>query len=379
MRPSVLLVAGDPSGDHHAARLLRELRSRRPELDCWGYGGQELAAAGLRLAGDLVSLSAIGLVDVLPNYRRGRRLLDEALATVTARPPQLAVLVDCGAFNLRLAPLLRRLGVPVLGYIPPGCWSGSRRRAAAVAACYDAVATPFPQPLAAYAELGLPARLVGHPLAEEYADLPPLPPTFDGPPTLALLPGSRRQELLHLLSPLLRSAAALQRELPGLRVVVSRAPSAPRELFDRQLAAAGVAVEVVAGACAALRGATAAIVKSGTVTLEALLLGVPAVAVYRASWLAVAVGALYYWPRPKYWAMPNLLADDLVMPQFFQHQVTPARLLPVLRPWLADTPQRAAQVARLAQTAQLLGGGQPTAETADLALALLDRRPLPVP
>ena len=222
----ILLVAGDPSGDHHAAALAAELLAQRPDTLLYGYGGPQMAAAGVRLDADLVHLSAIGLVDVLPNVLAGRRLLRQLTAATTAQPPDAAVLVDCGAFNLPLARHLKALGVPVLGYFPPGCWSGSAKRARKVAAAYTAVATPFPQPLAAYRQLGLPHELVGHPLVDELA---PLAAARAGlpldPPTLALLPGSRAQEIRYLLPPMLAAAGVLRQTWPTLRVVVSRAPS----------------------------------------------------------------------------------------------------------------------------------------------------------
>ncbi len=372
MAERILMVAGDPSGDHQAARLAVELRRRRPGVELYGCGGPQMAAAGVRVTGDLVSLSAIGAADALPSLVKGRRLLRELIAAATATPPTAAVLVDCGAFNLPLARALKPLGVPVLGYFPPGSWSGSRKRARSVAEAYTTVATPFPQPMAAYAELGLPAQMVGHPLVEELAPVvaeraaAPL-----DPPVLALLPGSRRQEIRHILAPMLGAAARLQAELPDLRVIVSRAASAPADLFERVAARSSARFEVVEGSLDALRPATAALVKSGTITLEATLLGVPQVVVYRGSHLAYLVASVYYWPRPKYWAMPNILAQDLVVPQLFQYRVHPQRLAAEVRPLLSDTPQRRTMVARLTETAARLAGGDTVERVADMLLALL--------
>lgn len=370
----VLITAGDPSGDHQAARLATELFRRDPSLELFGLGGAELRAAGVRVDDDLVALSAIGLWDVLFSYLPAKAMSRRLERRLAADPPDAAVLVDCGGFNLPTAKFLKGLGVPVLGYFPPGSWSGSKRRASAVAAVYDAVAAPFPQPLQAYAELGLRAELVGHPLVEELAPLASDRSEIPGdPPVLGLLPGSRKSEIRYILPPLLDAARLLRQQHPGLRVLVSRAPSVPRALFDRIVRASGVEVSVVDGTREVLRDATAVLVKSGTVTLEASLLSVPMVVVYRTAWIAVLIAALYYWPRPKYWAMPNILANDEVVPQLFQMWCAPSRLARAATPLLTDTPQRRAMIQGLATATASLRGGDAVTRTADLLDELLNR------
>jgi lipid-A-disaccharide synthase len=368
----VLIVAGDPSGDHEAARLAAELHRRAPGLELYGYGGTEMRAAGVRIDYELVRLSAIGFVDCLPKVPAAYVMLRRLIAEVRRDPPDVAVLVDCGGFNLPLGRALKALGVPVLGYFQPGSWSGSRKRAVGVSRSYSAVATPFPQALPRYAELGFPATLVGHPLSDELA---PAREARQGmaldPPVLALLPGSRAQEVRHILPPMLDAAKLLRADFPGMRVVVSLAPSAPRTLFDRVVKRSGVGVEVVAGSLEAMRGATAAVVKAGTVALEATLLELPMVCVYRASVLAYLVASLYYWPRPKFWAMPNILNGEFTVPQRFQFRVNGVQLATAVRPLLSDTEERRTLIAGLVEATAKLGGGGATARTAELVLAML--------
>lgn len=371
--PSILITAGDPSGDHQAARLITALRARRPDLEFWGPAGPACEQAGARVTANLARLSAIGAFDVLPHLPEARRILLDTQQQATAAPPDLAVLVDCGAFNLRLAPHLKALGVPRLGYFPPGSWSGSLRRAEAVAQAYSAVATPFPQALDAYAKLGLPATLVGHPLVDELADLAaarrevPL-----DPPVIALLPGSRGHEIRQMLRPMLEAARILRAAWPHLRAVVSRAPTAPAKLFDQLLAEAGLEVEVVAGSRAAMAQATAGLIKSGTVTLEAALLGLPHVCLYRVSLLAYVVAWTYVWPKPEFWAMPNVLLGRMAVPQRFQFKVTGPELARTLAPLLTDSPERRQQAADLAEAVERLGGPGATERAADVVLAMLD-------
>lgn len=395
----ILLSAGDPSGDYQTANLARELLRREPDLQLYGPGGQLMAEAGVAVDGDLVSLSSIGAWDLLRSLFAGRRLLRDWLARVAADPPDAAVLVDCGIFNLPLGRALRAAGVPVLGYFPPGSWTGSAKRAAKVAEAYDAVATPFPKPIPHYQRIGLRHELVGHPLVDELA---PLAATreagaLDGPPTLALLPGSRRQEIRWILPYFLAAAKRLRAERPELRVVLSRAATAPGPLFDAILRDSGVEVEVVDGAREALLQATAALVKSGTVALEALLLHVPQVVAYRVNPLAFLIASIYVWPRPKHISMTNILADqgtitpgerppgmqwcgdtsarqgDRVVPELLQYSVNATVLAKAVRPYLSDTPERRAMLDKLRVTAGLIDGGGAVSRTADLLFELLDR------
>jgi lipid-A-disaccharide synthase len=374
MPPRILMIAGDPSGDHQAARLAREILRREPDAELYGYGGPEMREAGVRIDFELTALSAIGLFDVLPKVPRGMLAHARLRRALRAHPPDAAVLIDAGAFCLPTAKVLQGLGVPVLGYFPPGSWSGSRKRARKVAACYTAVATPFPQPIPAYREFGLEHELVGHPLVEELAPLlEARSPAVAEPPTLALLPGSRAQEIRHILPPMLGAAGILRQCQPELRVVVSRAPSVPTALFDAVVRRSGVAVEVAEGSRETLASATAAIVKSGTVALEATLLEVPMAVVYKISVAAYLVASLYYFPRPRLWAMANIVAGELIVPQLFQFKCTPALLSAELAPLMSDTPARRRMIDRLRQARESLAGGDAPAKTADLLFRLLSR------
>ncbi len=394
----ILLCAGDPSGDYQTANLSRELMRREPDLRLYGPGGKLMAAAGVAVDGDLVALSSIGAWDLLRSLFAGRRMLRDWLARVAAEPPDAAVLVDCGIFNLPLGRALKYLGVPVLGYFPPGSWSGSAKRAAKVAEAYSAVATPFPKPLPNYQRLGLRYELVGHPLVDELAPLAAEREAraLDGPPTLALLPGSRRQEIKWILPHFLAAAKRLRDELPELRVVLSRAAAAPGPLFEAVVTDSGLEVEVVDGARTALMQSTAALVKSGTVALEALLLHVPQVVAYRVHPLAFLVASIYVWPRPRHIAMANLLAEqetgpsrewrpgmqwcgdtsdrqgDRVVTELLQYSVNAKVLAKAVRPYLSETPERQAALAGLRRTAELIDGGGAVGKTADLLFELLD-------
>lgn len=368
----ILIVAGDHSGDANAAELALELRRRRPEVLVYGYGGAAMRGAGVEVSFDLPALSAVGLWDVLPKVLPARTAHRRLCAELAAAPPDAAVLLDCGAFNLPLGRRLKELGVPVLGYFPPGSWSGSARRAADVMAAYDAVATPFPQAMAVYQAAGFRAEHVGHPGVEAIRERWPDGAARLEPTTLALLPGSRPPEVRYMLPAMLAAAHIVRGELPELRVRVSRAASQPAGWLERLIARSGVPAELVTGR-AALEGATAAMVKSGTITLEAAAMRVPLICLYRASLATATVAAVYYWPRPKYWAMPNVLAQAPVVPQLLQWQAHPRRLAAEVLPLLRDTPERRTMIEALDRVTAPLAGRRAVVRTADLLDELLSR------
>ncbi|HIE50776.1 MAG TPA: lipid-A-disaccharide synthase [Armatimonadetes bacterium] len=368
----VLIVAGDPSGDCHGALLVRAVRQQAPEVKWEGAGGTHLKAAGVHLLAHSTALAAIGLLDALCHVPPALRLLRCLQRQVRQHPPDLAVLIDFGAFNLRFGRWLRGQGVPVLCYFPPGSWTNSRRRAADVAAIADKIATPFPKCLPAYEALGAEVVFVGHPLVDQlqpWAER--VQPAPAEAPKIALLPGSRPEEVKHHLPVLLGAAARLRAEFPSAQFVVSVAPHLAAEQVQRFLARVEGPVETVVGSAAALAGATLGLVKSGTVTLEAALLGVPMVVFYRVAWANYLLGWLTYWPRPKYIAMPNILADAPLVPELVQGAATPTRLAAEAGALLRHATRREAMRQALREAVAALGPPGATARAAKVVLEML--------
>jgi len=371
----ILLVAGDPSGDRHGAMLVEELRRRAPHLRFWGYGGPHLRQAGVRLREETTRFSGMGLFDVLLHIPGalavGRRLIHAASRT----PPDLAILIDFGSFNLRAAPRLRKLNVPVLYYFPPGSWSSSLQRARSVVASADWIITPFPQALPAYQALGAKVAFVGHPLVDHLAPRADLAQPSEEAPLIALLPGSRRTEIRLLLPVLLRTAERLARSLPAVRFALARAATVPASLIESHLARCPVPVEVFTDPADALQHASLALVTSGTVTLEAALLGVPMIVVYRVSTANYWYYRWFYRPKPEFFAMPNILAGERIVPELQQYEVTPQRLTEEALALLRHTPRREAMRARLRRAMQPLGEPGATARAAQVVLEVLNQTP----
>ena len=346
----LLMVAVEASGDLHGAAVLRELRALRPDLRAFGAGGPKMRAEGLEALVRAEDLSVMGIAEVLPALPRLLEAMDTLRDAARDRKPAAALLIDSPDFNLRLAKQLRRLQVPVAYFIGPSVWAWRSYRVKQIARDVARMLVILPFEAAFYARHGVVARYVGNPLADDLHALPAagLDPRAAARcaifgsdagslPVLALLPGSRLQEIHRLWPRMLAAARALQGKIPGLRLVVPIAATLDRALF-------GYApdVQFVDSAPQALAAADAAIVASGTATLEAALAGTPQVVVYRTSWLSWLVGRMLI--RVRFISLPNLLAGRALVTELLQSDCTPERIALAIAPLLSDTPARNAQI-----------------------------------
>ena len=376
MTRSVLVIAGEVSGDQRAAELVRAAHAREPGLQFWGIGGDELRAAGMEILYDTHAMAVMGLGEVLRRYGFFRRVFADLVARARERRPDAVLLVDYPGFNLRFAAEMRKLDIKVLYYICPQVWAWHRARIPHMARLVNRLIAIFPFEPQVFAGTGLRVDFVGHPLvdaaqAARAATVQALP--WPGAVHMALLPGSRRQEVDRILPVLWAAAARLERAVPGAGFLIA-APSADvAALVRRRLAAltGGPArCELVVGATrAVLRQARAALVASGTATLETALMGCPMLVVYKTSPLTYFFGRLLI--RVAHIGMVNLIAGRTVCPEFIQRAATPAALAAALAPLLGDTPERAAQLAGLREVAVRLGPPGAAARAADIVLAEL--------
>lgn len=369
----ILVLAGEASGDHHAARVVAVLRRMAPDLEFVGLGGPDLQAEGVELLAGLDQLAVMGFAEVIRHLaffwkleRRVRRLLaDGSIALVLA--------VDYPGFNLRMTRSARELGIPVLYYIAPQVWAWKAHRAAQLArdAEHIAVILPFEPPI--FREEGGAVSFVGHPLMETPV---PSPSDLDAlrrelgvaadTPLLALLPGSRGQELDRHLDLFVEAAGLVAARHPGLRPVLAAAPGVP---LDR-LRATGLPVTTRTRAL--LRTARAALVKSGTSTLEAAVAGVPFVMAYRTSPLTYRLARRLV--RVPHIALANLVAGERVVPEYLQDDATSDALAAALDPLLEEGgAARAAMAAGLERVRDALGRPGAADRVARTALEILER------
>jgi lipid-A-disaccharide synthase len=365
------MIAGEPSGDHHAAALARELRSRRPDLRLIGTGGPHMQDAGVELLAGLEELSVMGFVEVLPRVPYFRRLAARLHRIMDEDPPALVVLIDYPGFNLRMARSAHDRGIPVLYYIAPQVWAWKQRRARTMAEITDRVAVILPFEPDFLGRFGVKATYVGHPLIDRDDDVPDRS-TFlaeHGLPTdrplLAMLPGSRQQELRRHLEPFRAIAARVVESRPDVLPVFSRAASLHAGPFH------DLGFPVVGDTRALQRHATAALVKSGTSTLETALEGTPFAIGYRTSPMTAAIARRLV--KTDHIGLPNLIAGERVAPEFFQDALTPDEVAPVLLDLLDEESEaRIRQRAGLLRVRERLGDPGAAARVAEIAEGLLD-------
>ncbi len=359
----VMIVAGEVSGDQHAARLVRDLRARRGDVEFFGIGGDSLRREGVRTVVDAREMAVVGFFEVLARYPFFRRVFKKMAALLASEKPDALLLVDYPGFNLRLAAKAHEMGIPVLYYVSPQVWAWHRSRIPKMAKILDLLMVIFPFETEVFRGTGLKTVFVGHPLVESVkrtlsAPAPELPWPAGGK-RVAILPGSRRQEIQRVLPPMLDAARELRRRDPATAFLIPAAGEEIRVLIEAQLAdrpaEERTSIAVVTGQMReAARQARAAMVCSGTATVETALLKCPMIVVYRTA-------ALTYWfgkrvIRVPWLGMVNLIAHRTLCPEFIQGGASAGAMADALEPLIADTPARQAQLDGLAEVAKALEG-----------------------
>ena len=351
--PHIAIVAGEASGDILGAELIHALRARIPGVRFSGMAGPAMLAAGCDALANIEQLSVMGLVEVLRAYPRLRRLRTELGTVLLAQRPDVFVGIDVPDFNLGLARRLKQAGVPTVHYVCPQAWAWRPGRARRLGTAVDRLLALLPFEPAFFTGHGVDCRFVGHPLA----DILPLDPDravaraalgiAPGLTLVAVLPGSRGQEIDRLGPPFALGVAALQRERGALAVIACAAHASQVERLRRAIstAAPGLAVDYCHGqARQLLSAADVALVASGTATLEALLCRAPMVVGYRLAPLSYhIIRPMIAIPRI---ALPNILAADSLVPELIQNALTPCAISAALAAWLDDAPRRERYVAR---------------------------------
>jgi len=362
MSRTVLVVAGEASGDQNAAALVQAALARNPDLRFFGIGGDHLRSRGMEILFDSADLSVFGLPSVLRRlpYFRGvfRRMVREA----RERRPDAALLVDYGGFNLRFAARLKSLGIKVIYYVCPQVWASRRERIRKLARCVDRLMVIFPFEPALFAGTGLRVDFVGHPLVDALGRTSPGPPTvlpWKSARRVALLPGSRTQEIDHIFPVMWKAAVLLAAREPEASFLVAAASSPLAVRIRAHIDAIGerpARYDVVTGQTREiLRQASAAWVASGTATVEAALMGCPMAVVYKTNWPFYLMARCLV--RIPYIGMVNVIAGREICPEFIQQRATPARLAGALHPLLEDGPARREMRAGLEEVRSALGRG----------------------
>lgn len=372
----ILIVAGESSGDLHAAGVVAELRRRIPDLTIEGIGGDRMRQAGVRLHAHTDDLAVVGLVEVAARLPAIWRAYRSMIRCLRHRRPDLVILVDFPDFNLRLARRAFRFGIPVVYFISPQVWAWRAGRIRSIAKYVRRLLVIFPFEEGFYRDRGIEALYVGHPLLDRLASSPSMEEArrrleLEGAaPVLGLLPGSRAGELTRHLPILLRSAKQLMTEQSDLRVVIAAADGLPLDLIGSFLTREAVLARVVQGRTYEVMAASdLLLVASGTATIEAAIIGTPMVIVYRLAFLSWLLGRLLI--RVPYIGMVNLVAGRRVAPELIQFHATPERIAGEARRLLLSAEQRRQMRRELQQMRDRLGPPGAVCRTVDAILECL--------
>jgi lipid-A-disaccharide synthase len=326
----VLMMAGEVSGDYQGSFLARALREQRPDVELFGTGGAHMRGAGVELRHEMAHLSSVGFLEPVRHVFPLKSIYRDMTRLVRSERPDLAVLIDNPGFNLAVGKVLKSLGVPVVFYFPPQIWVGPFLFARTVARISRVVISAFPREAEIYrSRYGANAVSYGHPLLDIVKTGPDpdealrrsgLDPSR---PVMALMPGSRAQEIKELGAPMLQAAKIIAQRQPAMQFILPLAAGhvrAPVEAVLRESGMTGQVTLIEGDSYTCLSRCEVVLACSGTATLELALLQVPMVVAYRldplSHWLARRLSLT------PYVAMPNVLLNDWVVPEIIQHRLT---------------------------------------------------------
>jgi lipid-A-disaccharide synthase len=357
----IMISCGEASGDMYAGALARDLRSLEPDAEIFGFGGRRLQQAGGRLVGDYAPFTVTGLTEAVRVAPRSFAMLRRLVDAARELRPHVFVAIDFPDFNFRLMAALRRLGVPIVYYVSPQLWAWRPGRMDTMRSHVDRVLVifPFEEPL--YRNAGIDVRFVGHPLVDlaragqgrgPFLTERGLDPEA---PTVALLPGSRRNEVERIVPIVSDALHIIRAQVPGAQFVVACAPGIPDPMFarlvsdpaERRVVLVRDRTDDVLSAC------DLAITASGTATMQCVIHEKPMVVVYRVSPLTYRLGRPFV--QVDTFAMPNLLAGRRIVPELIQQEFTPERTAEEALAVLTDQDRRAQVCEALAEVRQLLG------------------------
>jgi lipid-A-disaccharide synthase len=368
---SIMFVAGDPSGDEHAAAVIERLRELLPDVRLSGIGGPCMKEAGFESLLPFEPFNRMGIMEVLlhlPFFLGAKSLLVKQLETLR---PDVLVCVDYPGFNIPLMKAAARLCIPVVWYIVPQVWAWKKKRAEVLGKNASFIAVVFPFEVSYFSPYPAPVEFVGHPLVEllerQASDTRPGAKRKETGQILALVPGSRPQEILRMLPAMIDAAIILKQEFADLRVTLSKARGLSLELFEQHInrfqRQFPGSIEVSGEPLFTLLDkADCAIVTSGTATLQTALSGVPLVVAYKTS--AVTYSLFKSMVKLPYIGLPNIVAGEQIVPECIQNDATGVKLAAEAKRFLGSKRLSDTTRERLSALRAKLGGKKPSVEVA---------------
>ena len=327
----IFLSAGEASGDVHGASLAEEIKKISPQVELFGLGGEEMSAAGVRLVRNYKDYNVMGVAEVIKNLPRIFKLLDDLTEIIRVEKPDLLVLIDYPDFNWRLAKRVKKLGVKILSYIPPSAWAWRKGRAKTCSEIADEFIAIFPFELPVYQKAGAKISFLGNPLVDTVQPELSIEESrkffqvSENENAVLLMPGSRRQEIKLLLPEMLKAAEILSAKKNSIKFFLPVANGVDEAEIQRQISNSKTEINLVKNhRYDLMQIADAAIATSGTVVLEAALLNLPCVVLYKMAKLNYFIGKLLV--HIENFSLPNILAGKKIQPELLQDEVQPKKI-----------------------------------------------------
>lgn len=373
---TIMIVAGEASGDMHGAHLINQMLKRDPTLKFYGIGGNKMKAAGVELLADASEMAVVGLTEVLSKLRQILKIMAAMKRSMDERRPDLVILIDYPDFNLPLAKAARKRGIKVFYYISPQVWAWRKGRIRQIKKTVTRMAVILPFEVETYRQGGFSVDYVGHPLLDM------VKPHYSGQElrekfglaadkiTVAILPGSRMSELEKLMPELLSAAEILKKEIREIQFVLPLADTLEESRVSEMMSGCPVNIMVISGqtydvvSCADL-----ALVASGTATLETALLKVPMVIVYKISLLSYVIGRLIV--NVQNIGLVNIIAGRTIVPELVQHDANGPRIAREALSILRDEERKQKIIKELLTIRAMLGEPGAAIRAAQLALDML--------
>ncbi len=371
----VLIISGEDSGDLHGSNLVKAMKSKDGSLRFYGVGGKKLKEAGLQILFPSSELSVMGITEVFSKLPAIFKALGIVKKFLRSRKPDILILIDFADFNLQVAKEAKKIGVPVLYYIPPKAWAWRSGRVKKIRERTDHLAVILPFEADFFQSHGLPVSFIGHPLLDNY---PLMNEAFvkkdqnAGERIIGLLPGSRKKEIIRHLPVMLDTAGLIRRRIGKVRFLVSLAPSADRIYMEgvvKNHPEAPYVEFVTGGVNNVFDRADFLVAASGTVTLEAALAGIPMVIIYIVSAVSYILGKSL--AKVKYAGLANLIAGREIIPELLQWEASPEKISEKVCTILEDAQKMEKTRKELMGIRELLGGPGAAERLADIALKML--------
>jgi lipid-A-disaccharide synthase len=372
--PCVAIIAGEASGDQHGANLVGAMQKKLPGISFCGIGGPALRQAGVRIVFDAAEMTVVGITEVLtkiPTIIKGMGSIKRLLKNLK---PDLLILIDFPEFNLHVAALARKLGIPVLYYISPQIWAWRQGRVKRIKKRVDHMAVILPFEVQFYREHHVPVTFVGHPLLDSRLPAAEQLLTNGKPeqPVIGLVPGSRESEIIRLLPTMLEAADILRQRLKHVTFIISQALTVKRTLMDSIIAkfSGWADVEVISDCVEKVfERCDAIIAASGTVTLQAAIHGMPMVIIYKVSWLSAWLARALV--RVPHVGLVNLVAGRRLVPELLQHQATGVNIARTVEGILQNADKLNQLRRELVALRDVLGQSGASERVAELALRMI--------